>query len=220
MLNYTETTFGGQRAVMKLVASGALDRHPGLKILISEGGATWVPFIADRMEEGYRQHAMAVRPKLRRSPGEIIYRRSTPRFQHDQSAVAAATNGLQERHVGQRLPAHGGHVRTHPGDSAWLFDGVDPAIRERVTVGAFSELFPGMPPLPRPGWRGMSDDTCTTHRPSSCTRWPCRNVRRPVGHPGCRGHVPVACSCQLWETTAATREDGLNLARRHTGSIQ
>ncbi len=51
VLNYTETTFGGQRAVMKLVASGALDRHPNLKVLVSEGGATWVPFVADRMEE-------------------------------------------------------------------------------------------------------------------------------------------------------------------------
>ena len=30
-MNYTETTFSGQRAAMKLVASGALDRHPGLR---------------------------------------------------------------------------------------------------------------------------------------------------------------------------------------------
>ena len=30
VLNYTETTFSGQRATMKMVASGALDRHPGL----------------------------------------------------------------------------------------------------------------------------------------------------------------------------------------------
>ena len=29
VMNYTETTFSGQRAAMKLVASGALDRHPG-----------------------------------------------------------------------------------------------------------------------------------------------------------------------------------------------
>ncbi len=42
VLNYTETTFSGQRATMKMVASGALDRHPGLKVLVSEGGATWV----------------------------------------------------------------------------------------------------------------------------------------------------------------------------------
>ncbi|UIJ63099.1 hypothetical protein LWP59_16425 [Amycolatopsis acidiphila] len=29
----------------------------------------------------------------------------------------------------------------------------------------------------------------------------------------------VACSCEKWETTAPTREEGLNMARRHTGSI-
>ena len=91
VLNYTETSFGGQRAVTKLVASGALDRHPKLKVLVSEGGATWVPFIADRMEEGYRQHAMVVRPKLSRSPREIIYSQVYASFQHDSSAIAAMT---------------------------------------------------------------------------------------------------------------------------------
>ncbi|WP_052915612.1 hypothetical protein [Mycobacterium haemophilum] len=51
VLNYTETSFGGQRAVVKLVASGALDRHPKLKVLVPEGGATWVPFIAELFPE-------------------------------------------------------------------------------------------------------------------------------------------------------------------------
>src|ERR1700753_607786 len=36
IMNYAETTFSGQRAAMKLVAGGALDRHPNLKVLISE----------------------------------------------------------------------------------------------------------------------------------------------------------------------------------------
>src|SRR5262245_27720784 len=61
VLNYVETTYGGQRVTTKLIASGALDRHEDLKILISEGGATWVPFAGDRMNEGYRQHGMFVR---------------------------------------------------------------------------------------------------------------------------------------------------------------
>src|SRR5260370_40565617 len=72
VLNYTETSFGGQRAVVKLVASGAVDRHPNLRGLVSEGRATWVPFIADRMEEGYSHHAMVLRPKLSRSHRGII----------------------------------------------------------------------------------------------------------------------------------------------------
>lgn len=37
--------------------------------------------------------------------------------------------------------------------------------------------------------------------------------------PNDEGTYTVACACQQWETTAATREEGLNLARRHTGSI-
>ena len=149
VLNYTETTFGGQRAVMKLVASGALDRHPDLKVLVSEGGATWVPFLADRMEEGYRQHHMAVRPKLSRSPREIIYSQVYASFQHDQSAVAAATYmGYRNVLWGSDYPHMEGTFGHTQQTLHELFDHADPAVRHRVTVGAFQELFPDTPPVP------------------------------------------------------------------------
>jgi predicted TIM-barrel fold metal-dependent hydrolase len=149
VLNYTETTFGGQRAVMKLVASGALDRHPNLKVLVSEGGATWVPFVADRMEEGYRQHHMAVRPKLTRSPREIIYSQVYASFQHDQSAVAAATYmGYRNVMWGSDYPHMEGTYGHTQQTLHELFDTADPAVRQRVTVDAFRELFPQVPPLP------------------------------------------------------------------------
>jgi predicted TIM-barrel fold metal-dependent hydrolase len=149
VLNYTETTFGGQRAVVKMVASGALDRHPGLKVLISEGGATWVPFIADRIEEGYRQHAMAVRPKLDRSPREIIYSQVYASFQHDATAVAAAASmGYRNVMWGSDYPHMEGTYGHTQETLHGLFDDVDPALKERITVGAFTELFPGVPALP------------------------------------------------------------------------
>ncbi|ARE37820.1 amidohydrolase (plasmid) [Rhodococcus sp. BH4] len=152
VLNYTETTFGGQRAVMKLVASGALDRHPNLKVLVSEGGATWVPFVADRMEEGYRQHSMVVRPKLKRSPKEIIYSQVYASFQHDESAVAAMT-GMGYNNVlwGSDYPhmeGTYGHTQRTLHD---LFDNVDQVTRDRITFGTFAELFPGAPLPPAPG---------------------------------------------------------------------
>jgi predicted TIM-barrel fold metal-dependent hydrolase len=149
VLNYTETTFGGQRAVMKLVASGALDRHPSLKVLVSEGGATWVPFIADRMIEGYRQHAMAVHPKLKRDIREIIYTQVYASFQHDHSAVAVAQYlGYNNVMWGSDYPHMEGTYGHTQATLHELFDGVDPKVRERVTVGAFLELFPDVPPLP------------------------------------------------------------------------
>src|SRR2546421_3017216 len=81
IINYVETCYGGQKVATKLVASGALDRHPTLRILISEGGATWVPFLGDRMNEAYRQHAMFIRPQLSRLPKEILFRQVYASFQ-------------------------------------------------------------------------------------------------------------------------------------------
>ncbi|MCU1454192.1 MAG: hypothetical protein JWN46_2338 [Acidimicrobiales bacterium] len=149
ILNYTETTFSGQRAAMKMVASGALDRHPGLKVLVSEGGATWVPFLGDRMTEGYRQHSGMVRPKLERTPKEILFDQVYASFQHDESAVGAVTAmGYQNVMWGSDYPHMEGTFGHTQETLHGLFDGVDDAVRYRMTVGAFLDLFPevGEPP--------------------------------------------------------------------------
>jgi predicted TIM-barrel fold metal-dependent hydrolase len=149
ILNYTETTFSGQRATMKLVASGALDRHPNLRVLISEGGATWVPFLGDRMTEGYRQHAAAVRPKLTRTPKEILYSQVYASFQHDESAVQAMmAMGYDKVMFGSDYPHMEGTFGHTQDTLEGLFKDVPDAVRHRITRGAFLELFPevGEPP--------------------------------------------------------------------------
>lgn len=143
VLNYTETTFSGQRAAMKMVASGALDRHPDLKVLVSEGGATWVPFLGDRMTEGYRQHHMMVRPKLSRTPKEILYSQVYASFQHDETAIAAVTAmGYRNVMFGSDYPHMEGTFGHTQDTLRHLFAGVDDDTRYRVTQGAFLELFP------------------------------------------------------------------------------
>jgi predicted TIM-barrel fold metal-dependent hydrolase len=143
VLNYVETTFGGQRAAMKLVTSGALDRHPGLKVLVSEGGATWVPFIGDRMNEGYRQHGVFVRPKLSRLPKEILYSQVYASFQHDESAPAALwAMGYRNVTWGSDYPHLEGTFGHTQKTLHELFDDVAPEVRDRITRGAFEELFP------------------------------------------------------------------------------
>jgi predicted TIM-barrel fold metal-dependent hydrolase len=145
VLNYAETTFSGQRAAMKLVASGALDRHPGLKVLVSEGGATWVPFLADRMVEGYRQHHMAVYPKLSRDPREILYSQVYASFQHDATAVATVTSmGYDNVMWGSDYPHMEGTYGHTQATLHELFDDTPEDVRRRITIGAFQELFPGV----------------------------------------------------------------------------
>jgi predicted TIM-barrel fold metal-dependent hydrolase len=149
ILNYTETTFSGQRAAMKMVASGALDRHPELNVLVSEGGATWVPFLGDRMNEGYRQHAMQVRPMLSKLPKEILYRQVYASFQHDESAVAACSAmGYQNVMWGSDYPHMEGTFGHTQKTLHELFDGIDPKVCTRITQGAFLDLFPEVGPAP------------------------------------------------------------------------
>lgn len=149
VMNYTETTFSGQRAAMKMVASGALDRHPNLKVLISEGGATWVPFLGDRMVEGYRQHHMAVRPKLERSPKEILFSQVYASFQHDETAVDAYESmGYRNVMFGSDYPHMEGTFGHTQDTLKGLFDGVSDETRLRITQGTFYELFPDVPAVP------------------------------------------------------------------------
>jgi predicted TIM-barrel fold metal-dependent hydrolase len=142
VVNYMETTYPGMRVVSHLVAGGALDRHPGLRILIAEGGAGWVPAIADRMDEAYRQHGMFVRPKLGRLPSEIVHQQVYASFQHDVSSVhIVAATGYRNVMWGDDYPhleGTYGHTQSTLRD---LFDGVDGDIRDRVTRGTFDELF-------------------------------------------------------------------------------
>lgn len=142
VVNYMETTYPGMRVVTHLVANGALDRHPDLKLLIAEGGAGWVPAVGDRMDEAYRQHGMFVRPRLSRLPSEIVRNQVYASFQHDVSAVQIIEDtGYDNVMWGDDYPhleGTYGHTQQTLHD---LFDHVDPRIQDRVLRGTFEELF-------------------------------------------------------------------------------
>jgi predicted TIM-barrel fold metal-dependent hydrolase len=143
VLNHTNSTYSGQRAAMLMVASGALDRHQGLKILISEAGASWVPFLGDRMEEAYRQHSMFVRPSLSRGPREILFEQVYASFQHDRSAIPTMTAmGYDNILWGSDYPHLEGTFGHTQKTLHELFDDQPEAVAYRITQGAFKELFP------------------------------------------------------------------------------
>ncbi|GAA2409757.1 amidohydrolase family protein [Actinomadura vinacea] len=142
VVNFMETTYPGMRVVSHMVAGGALDRHPDLKLFVAEGGASWLPAIADRMDEAYRQHGMFVRPKLSRLPSEIIKQQVYASFQHDASAVDIVRwTDYQNVMWGDDYPHLEGTYGHTQETLRGLFDGVPDEVRERITRGAFNELF-------------------------------------------------------------------------------
>ena len=142
VVNYMETTYPGTRVVSHLVANGALDRHPNLKMLVAEGGAGWVPAIGDRMDEAYRQHGMFVRPRLDRLPSEIVRSQVYTSFQHDVSAVQVIEDtGYYNVMWGDDYPHLEGTYGHTQETLHHIFDAVDPRIKDRVLRGTFEELF-------------------------------------------------------------------------------
>ncbi len=152
LLNYLETTFGGQRAVAKMITSGVFERHPSLKAIVSEGGATWGPFLGDRLDEAHRQHATKVWPRLSRLPSEYLYTNVYASFQHDRTAVTAMTaQGWRNICWGSDYPHIEGTFGHTQKLAHELFGDLNQTDRDRITKGAFQELFPHLPPAPQDG---------------------------------------------------------------------
>jgi predicted TIM-barrel fold metal-dependent hydrolase len=147
--NYVETSYGAQKITVALISAGVFDRYADLKMLVSEGGATWGPFMADRMDEAYRQHSAAVRPKLSKMPSEYLHTNVYASFQHDRSAVQAnVAMGWKNVMWGSDYPHTEGTFGHTQETLRELFDGVDAVASRRIRLGAFEELFPHVPPSP------------------------------------------------------------------------
>jgi predicted TIM-barrel fold metal-dependent hydrolase len=141
VINYVETFVPGQRTVCMLTASGVLDRHPDLKVFIAEGGASWVPALGDRMDEGYRQHGAFASPKLTRLPSEAINAQVYASFQHDVTAVPA----FEAMHYpnilwGDDYPHLEGTYGHTQETLHKLFDGVAPETQERLLRKNFDRM--------------------------------------------------------------------------------
>jgi predicted TIM-barrel fold metal-dependent hydrolase len=149
IMNFVHTTFGGQAAVVALVAAGVLERHPDLKVLVSEGGATWAPFLGDRMNELVRQQPMWDDGTLSMLPKEYVMRQVYASFQHDETAIPALTAmGYRNVMFGTDYPHTEGTFPHTQKVLHELFDDVDAETSHRIRIGAFAELFPhtGTPP--------------------------------------------------------------------------
>ena len=58
-------------AMMHMIGEGVFDRYPRLKVAFMEGGAGWLPFWMERLDEHVKKLAPQM-PQLKRKPSEII----------------------------------------------------------------------------------------------------------------------------------------------------
>lgn len=142
VINYLETFIPAQRTLSYLVASGVLDRHPDLHFVFVEGGASWLAGVIERLDEGYRQHHMVVRPKLLASPGEQIRRQAHVTFQHDRAALFTThITGIEAVMWGSDYPhLEGTYPHTRKAVEE-VFAGVSDEVRAAAAFDNLAKVF-------------------------------------------------------------------------------
>ena len=180
MINYVNTTFGGQLAVVMMIASGALERHPNLKVLVSEGGATWAPFLGDRMNEAHRQHWMFNQDEVSMPPKEYINRQVYASFQHDETAIPAMTAmGFTNVMFGTDYPHLEGVFPNTQKVLHELFEGVDDKVRDRITIERVPRPVPPRGPPAGSAGRELRPRTYGWSTTSLQGETTCRSKTRP-----------------------------------------
>lgn len=67
-----------------MVFSGALERNPGMKLVLAESGIGWVPYFVKRMDAAFGKHgARAADYRLKSLPSEIFHRQVLATFEEE-----------------------------------------------------------------------------------------------------------------------------------------
>ncbi len=67
-----------------MIYSGALERHPGLRIVLAESGVGWLPYLVARMDATFEKHC-APHPEysIRTRPSELFHRQVYATFEEE-----------------------------------------------------------------------------------------------------------------------------------------
>ncbi|MAE94898.1 MAG: hypothetical protein CL910_09580 [Deltaproteobacteria bacterium] len=150
VVNYVVTVSAPMETVSYLCASGVLERHPELRVVMIECGAGWLAWTLDAMDEAYEEHAAFVKPKLREKPSDSFRRQGAVTFQRDPVGLAnAARTGARCLMWASDYPHPEG---TYPESRAVLarqLEGIPRDVAEAATFRNAAELY-GLP-LPAAG---------------------------------------------------------------------
>jgi len=68
VINYAKVGLLSAETLCYFAASGALEKHPDLRLVFVETGAGWYAYCCERMDEAFEEHEQWVKPKLANKP--------------------------------------------------------------------------------------------------------------------------------------------------------
>lgn len=92
-VSITQKLHEAQDALLEIVLSGALDRHPGLRVILVENECAWLPFFFDQLDYYYRRFEGKGPISLERPPSQALRDQVFTTFFRDPN-VAATVRAL------------------------------------------------------------------------------------------------------------------------------
>lgn len=135
VFNYTHLINAAMDVITMLVGGGGLDRFPKAHAVTIEAGASWLPALAERMDEVYHAHSHYVRPKLSMLPSQIISRQVHCAFQFDKAGIIARNQlGHQTLIWGADYPHLEGTFPNSREVIERIFEGIDITEDEKADI--------------------------------------------------------------------------------------
>jgi predicted TIM-barrel fold metal-dependent hydrolase len=146
MAYFSCAPFSVARPIADIVYSGALQRHPGLKLLFAECRAGWVPFLAYWMDrQAQERPGLFADTGLDMLPSEYLKRQVLVTFEEDDIAAQMISH---EDNILRHILAWGADY-PHP-QGTWpdpspiffnMFDGLGPELRHEIVFGRMQRFF-------------------------------------------------------------------------------
>ena len=126
-----------------MVFSGALERHPRLRLVLAESGIGWLPYFVTRMDGAAEKHVpKAADYKLRAKPSEIFRRQVYATFEEEPLGPKLIPLLGPDSFMWASDYPHPDSTFPHSRRAvAEAFAGLDPAIVHKVTVENCARLY-------------------------------------------------------------------------------
>ena len=130
-------------ALALMTFSGALERHPQMKLILGESGLGWIPYMLERMDLEFGKHTPSAKDyRIEMKPSEIFARQVYATFEEDRFGVRIIPEIGEDNvmwasdypHPDSTFPRSAEEIRE-------AFEGYDEAVIERVTYTTAAELY-------------------------------------------------------------------------------
>ncbi|MEW6269951.1 MAG: amidohydrolase family protein [Thermodesulfobacteriota bacterium] len=126
-----------------MIYSGALERHPGMKLVLAESGVGWLPYFVRRMDQTAAKHVPNAQDyRLRAKPSEIFRRQVYATFEEEPLGPSLLPLLGPDNFMWASDYPHPDSTFPHSRDAvAEAFADLEPAFVEQVTVTNCARLY-------------------------------------------------------------------------------